>query len=51
MNRTFYIATLNEIISGKKVSWVFEADLKNYFGSLDHGWLFLMLEWGVKLSQ
>lgn len=33
------ISTLNEIISGKKVSWVFEADLKNYFWSLDQGWL------------
>jgi RNA-directed DNA polymerase len=33
------LATLNEIISGKKVGWVLEADLKNFFGSLDHGWL------------
>jgi RNA-directed DNA polymerase len=33
------LATLNEIISGKKVSWVLEADLKNYFGSLDHKWM------------
>jgi retron-type reverse transcriptase len=33
------LSTLNEIISGKKVSWVLEADLKNFFGSLDHGWL------------
>ena len=54
MNRTFCLAllgggpklsahhalsTLNEIIAGKKVSWVLEADLKNFFGSLDHGWL------------
>ena len=30
------LATLNEIIAGKKVSWVLEADLKNFFGSLDH---------------
>ena len=28
------LATLNEIISGKKVSWVLKADLKNFFGSL-----------------
>ncbi len=33
------LATLNEVISGKKVSWVYEADLKNFFGSLDHEWL------------
>ena len=38
------LATLNEIISGKKVSWVFEADLKNFFGSLDHGWLLKFVE-------
>lgn len=33
------LATLHEIISGRKISWVLEADLKNFFGSLDHGWL------------
>jgi group II intron reverse transcriptase/maturase len=33
------LATLNEAIAGRKVSWVLEADLKNFFGSLDHGWL------------
>lgn len=38
------LATLNEIISGKKVGWVFEADLKNFFGSLDHGWLLRFVE-------
>ncbi len=38
------LATLNEIISGKKISWVFEADLKNYFGSLDQGWLLKFVE-------
>lgn len=38
------LATLNEIISGKKVSWVLEADLKNFFGSLDHGWLLRFVE-------
>jgi RNA-directed DNA polymerase len=38
------LASLNEIISGKKVSWVFEADLKNFFGSLDHGWLLKFVE-------
>ena len=38
------LATLNEIIAGKKVSWVMEADLKNFFGSLDHGWLLRFVE-------
>jgi group II intron reverse transcriptase/maturase len=38
------LASLNEIISGKKVSWVLEADLKNFFGSLDHGWLLKFVE-------
>lgn len=33
------LVTLTEVIMGKKVGWVFEADLKNYFGSLDHEWL------------
>jgi len=33
------LTTLNEIIMMKRVNWVFEADLKNFFGSLDHGWL------------
>src|SRR6516162_7988067 len=33
------LATLNEVIAGRKVGWVLEADLKNYFGSLDHSWL------------
>ena len=30
------VATLNEIIAGRKVGWVLEADLKNFFGSLSH---------------
>lgn len=33
------LATLNEIVAGEKVGWVLEADLKNFFGSLNHGWL------------
>jgi RNA-directed DNA polymerase len=33
------LATLNEVIAGRKVGWVLEADLKNFFGSLDHDWL------------
>jgi RNA-directed DNA polymerase len=38
------LATLNEVIAGKPVSWVLEADLKNFFGSLDHGWLLRVVE-------
>ncbi len=30
------LATLNEVIAGGMISWVLEADLKNFFGSLDH---------------
>jgi len=30
------LATLNEGIAGGKVSWMLEADLKNFFGSLSH---------------
>jgi len=33
------ISKLHKTISGCKVSWVFECDLKNFFGSLDHGWV------------
>lgn len=38
------LATLNEIIAGGKVSWVLEADLKNFFGSLSHDWLLQFIE-------
>jgi RNA-directed DNA polymerase len=38
------LSTLNEVIAGRKVSWVLEADLKNFFGSLDHGWLLQFVE-------
>lgn len=38
------LSTLNELIAGKKVSWVLEADIKNFFGSLDHGWLLRFVE-------
>ncbi len=38
------LSTLNEIVSGKKVSWILECDLKNFFGSLDHGWLLRFVE-------
>jgi group II intron reverse transcriptase/maturase len=38
------LATISEIIGRNKVNWVFEADLKNFFGSLDHGWLLRFVE-------
>ena len=38
------LATLHEVIAGRKVGWVLEADLKNFFGSLDHGWLLRFVE-------
>ena len=38
------LSTLNELIAGRKVGWVLEADLKNFFGSLDHGWLLRFVE-------
>ena len=38
------LATLNEIVCGTKVGWVLEADLKNFFGSLDQGWLLRFVE-------
>src|SRR6476660_8808888 len=33
------LATLNEVIAGGKMGWVLEADLKNFFGSLNHDWV------------
>ncbi len=38
------LSTLNEIIAGKKVGWVYEADLKNFFGSLNHEWMVKFIE-------
>jgi len=38
------LATLNEVIAGRKVAWVLEADLKNFFGSLDHKWMLRFVE-------
>jgi group II intron reverse transcriptase/maturase len=38
------LATLNEIIAGRKVSWVLEADLSNFFGSVDYRWLLRFVE-------
>src|ERR1700674_391917 len=33
------LATLNEVIAGGMTGWVLEADLKNFFGSLNHDWV------------
>ena len=38
------LATFHEILSDRRVNWVLEADLKNFFGSLDHGWLLRFVE-------
>jgi group II intron reverse transcriptase/maturase len=38
------IATLHEKISGGKIEWVLEADLKNFFGSLSHEWTLRFVE-------
>ncbi len=35
---------LHEVISGRKVEWVLEADLKNFFGSLSHEWMLRFVE-------
>jgi RNA-directed DNA polymerase len=38
------LATLNEAIAGGLTGWVLEADLKNFFGSLNHKWLLQFVE-------
>src|SRR5215831_12733709 len=38
------LATLNEVIAGGMIGWVLEADLKNFFGSLDHEWVLRFVE-------
>src|SRR3989454_3061789 len=38
------LATLNELIAGRKVEWMLEADLKNFFGSLSHEWMLRFVE-------
>jgi RNA-directed DNA polymerase len=42
------LATLHEVIAGKPVSWVYEADLRNFFGSLEHGWLVRFVQHRVR---
>ena len=38
------LATLNEAIAGGMTGWVLEADLKNFFGSLNHDWVLRFVE-------
>src|SRR2546425_1581876 len=38
------LATLHELIAGRKVEWMLEADLKNFFGSLSHEWMLRFVE-------
>lgn len=38
------LATFNSVVTAKKISWVYEADLKNFFGSLDKKWLIKFVE-------
>ena len=33
------LATRHAVIAGQPVSWGYAADLRNVFGSFDHGWL------------
>jgi len=38
------LATLHQVIAGRKVEWVLEADLKNFFGSLSDEWMLRFVE-------
>src|SRR5258706_10656902 len=38
------LGTLIEVIAGGMISWVLEADLKNFFGSLSHDWVLRFVE-------
>lgn len=42
------VSSVKYTISSRKISWVYEADLKNFFGSLDHGWLMRFVAHRVK---
>ena len=44
------LGTLTEVISGGLISWVLEADLKNFFGSLNHDWVLRFVEHRVRRS-
>lgn len=41
------LATLNKVIAGGKVRWVLEADLKGFFGSLNHEWVLRFVKYRV----
>jgi RNA-directed DNA polymerase len=38
------LANLRETIRTRNVSWILEADLKNFFGSIDHQWVMKFIE-------
>src|SRR5215472_16992523 len=38
------LATLNEVVARGMISWVLEADLKNFFGSPSHDWVLRFVE-------
>src|SRR5215472_5450209 len=38
------LATLNEVVAGGMISWVLEADFKNFFRSLSHDWVLRFVE-------
>jgi RNA-directed DNA polymerase len=42
------LCTLDNYIARTRVNWVYEADLKNFFGSLNHAWVLKFLEHRVK---
>ena len=42
------LSTFNEIVGGKKISWVLECDIKNFFGSMDPQWILRFIEHRVR---
>ena len=38
------LCTMKEIIAGRKTDWVFEADIKNFFGAMQHKWILEFIE-------
>jgi RNA-directed DNA polymerase len=38
------VCTLQHQIQTQKVNWVLECDIKNFFGSIDHGWVMRFVE-------
>ena len=35
---------MKEIIAGRKTDWVYEADIKNFFGTMQHKWILEFIE-------